>query len=300
MRAGGGGRTIVRVRPHQSIPSWLILSLAWLLPGCASAPQKVAPERHDAAALTVVAEIALKRGDCKGASEAYAKAASVGAASLARRASEVALTCEHLPAAWQSVSRWRSLTPDDREAMATYAAVALKLYRLPEARVAIGEFSHSSSPIHGPTDPAEYGLPELAGLLLEHSDAAAVLTAMAGALEPENPSPDTLALLGELALSAYDAKRAQHYAELALQRDPKSFAALRVLARAYVMHGDAPHAIETARAAMHVDAARGAFELAEILTELDRDVGKEQERGVVALTGGGELREPLFGLIEVP
>ena len=38
-----------------------------------------------------VAEIALERGDCKGASESYAKAAAVGAVSLARRATEVRL-----------------------------------------------------------------------------------------------------------------------------------------------------------------------------------------------------------------
>ncbi len=277
MRDGRGGRTIVHVRTLESIRPWLILGLACLLPACASAPRKVTPEKHDAAALTVVAEIALKRGDCKGASETYAQAAAVGAASLARRASEVALTCEHLPAAWQSAGRWRTLAPDDREAMATYAAVALKLYRLPEARAAIVGFARSKSPTRSEGDPAEYALPELAALLLEHSDAAAVLAAMSGALEPENPSPDTLALLGELALSAFDAKRAQHYAELALQRDPKSFAATRVLSRAYVMLGDAPHAIATARDAMRVDAAHGAFELAEILTELDRIEEAHQE-----------------------
>ena len=56
-----------------------------------------------------LAEIALKRGDCKTASESYAKAASLdGCRPLARRASEVSLRCEHLPAAWESVNRWRS------------------------------------------------------------------------------------------------------------------------------------------------------------------------------------------------
>src|ERR1700732_4399071 len=81
-----------------------------LVAGCSSLhPQKEAAPKGDPVALTVVAESALGRGDCKGASESYAKAAEVGAASLARRASEVALACEHLPAAWESVTRWRSL-----------------------------------------------------------------------------------------------------------------------------------------------------------------------------------------------
>lgn len=278
MRDGKGGRTIVLVRAIKSIhplivPGVLSLMLA-LLSACASAPRKAAPEAHDAAALTVVAEIALKRGDCKEAAETYAKAAAVGAASLARRASEVAVACEHLPAAWQSVSRWRTLAPQDPEAAALYAAVALKLYRLPEARSAIGEFSHAKNSARSSQDT---GLPELAALLLEHSDASAVLTVMGGALELQDPSPDTLALLGELALDSFDAKRAEHYAEQALQHDGKDFAAMRVLARAYVMHGDAPNAIATARHAMIADSARGAFELAEILTDLDRLEEAHQE-----------------------
>ena len=50
------------------------------------------------------------------------------------------MACEHLPAAWQSANRWRTLAPSDREATALYAAVALKLYRTSEARAAIHEF----------------------------------------------------------------------------------------------------------------------------------------------------------------
>jgi tetratricopeptide (TPR) repeat protein len=272
MRRRGKSRTIPHVRLSKTTPLWILLGLAVLLPGCTSVPaQKAAPEPQTSAASTVLAEIALKRGDCKGASESYAKAAAAGTAvSLARRASEVAVACEHLPAAWQSVNRWRALAPGDREATALYAAVALKLYRMPEARSAILEFSHEKPAAGGtpPKDPP--GLATLAALLLEHSDASAVLAAMGGALDSENPPPDTLALLGELSLDSFDSRRAQRYAEEALQRDGKDFAAMRVLARAYVMHGDPSKAIATARSAMTLDGTRGAFELAEIFTELDR------------------------------
>jgi tetratricopeptide (TPR) repeat protein len=268
MRRRGKSRTIPHVRLSKTTPLWILLGLAVLLPGCTSVPaQKAAPEPQTSAASTVLAEIALKRGDCKGASESYAKAAAAGTAvSLARRASEVAVACEHLPAAWQSVNRWRALAPGDREATALYAAVALKLYRMPEARSAILEFSHEKPAAGGtpPKDPP--GLATLAALLLEHSDASAVLAAMGGALDSENPPPDTLALLGELSLDSFDSRRAQRYAEEALQRDGKDFAAMRVLARAYVMHGDPSKAIATARSAMTLDGTRGAFELAEIFT----------------------------------
>lgn len=328
-----------QVHPIKSlVPSWTAAAcLAALLAGCAtSPPPKTAAEKHEtSAAMTVVAEIALKRGDCKEASESYAQAAMVGDAALAKRATEVAMTCEHLPAAWKAAARWHSLAPDDREASASYAAVALKLYRLTEARAAIVDFAKSKAPLstdvpkagQGPGQkpargadansgsgedagpqtsggarsgkgravnpgnpgagprpaadsdqaPRAVGLPELTALLLAQSDASTVLAAMSGALDSNNPSSETLALLGELALDSYDSQRAQRYAELALDHDPKDFDAKRILARAYVVRGDATKAIAAAHDAMNTDARRGAFELAEVLAQLDRVEEAHQE-----------------------
>jgi tetratricopeptide (TPR) repeat protein len=118
---------------------------------------------------------------------------------------------------------------------------------------------------------------ELTALLLEESDAPAVLNAMSGALEPSATTPETLTLLGELALAAYDAQRAQGYAQQVLQHDPKDAAALRVLARAYVVRGDASEALATARKAKADDATHGGFELAEVLAALDRNEEAHQE-----------------------
>ena len=287
---------------------------ASLLAGCAGVrpATKAAPPPlpgGDASALTVVAEVALKRGDCRAASEAYAHGAAVAAdVQLARRATQVAMACEHLPAAWQAATRWRALAPGDREADALYAAVALKLYHTSEARAAIHDFwraeehaNSASAALTKPTQPdaaAGKGPPpapeatpaapraaqrtaksmtELTALLLEESDAPAVLMAMSGALEPTANSPETLTLLGELALAAYDGQRAAGYAQQALQRDPKDPAALRVLARAYVVRGDAPQAVATARQAKAHDGTRGGFELAEILASLDRNEEAHQE-----------------------
>lgn len=320
-----------RIRPRGAVWRLLLgLSLSLtLVAGCSSMhPQKKeATPKGDPAALTVVAEIALERGDCKGASESYAKAAEVGAASLARRATEVALACEHLPAAWESVTRWRTLAPTDREANAMYAAVALKLYRIPEARTAINDFSKAppaaargkaagepgQSDDAGAADNAgppggrgkspgkagadrkpgqpDASLAALTALLLEQSDAPTVLAAMSGTLESASGSPESLSLLGELSLSAYDAQRAERYAQQALERNPNDFAAKRVLARAYVVRGDATKAIATAREAMRDDPSHSIFDLAEVLAELDRveEAHQELERLRSAKAPTGEI-----------
>src|SRR5580700_9965705 len=92
------------------------LIAAALLAGCAGLRQQPGPPPSaaaDATALTLTAEAALKRGDCRAAAGADAR--------LARRATEVAVACEHLPAAWGAVSRWRTLAPSDRDANALYA-----------------------------------------------------------------------------------------------------------------------------------------------------------------------------------
>lgn len=259
-------------------------------PAAATAPSSTVT------ALTVTAEAALKRGDCREASESYAKAAATGDVQLARRATQVAMACEHLPAAWASATRWRSLAPTDREANALYAAIALKLYRTGDARVAIHEFwrveeqmnaaaaaskgaGDNATPVtpHKSEERTARSMTELTALLLEESDAPAVLIAMSGALEPNANSTDTLTLLGELALAAYDGDRAARYAQQALQHDPQDLAALRILARAYVMQGDASQALATARKAKTDDAQRGGLELAEILASLDRSEEAHQE-----------------------
>jgi tetratricopeptide (TPR) repeat protein len=296
---------------------------ASLLAGCAavhpakSSPAPAASPASDASALTVMAEVALKRGDCRAASESYARAAALSAdVPLVRHATQVAMACEHLPAAWAAATRWRALAPEDREGNALYAAVALKLYHTSEARTAIRDFWHSeehasvATPPGGKSDgrdpatgnaptPAAGGAPaaprqpqraargmsELTALLLEESDAPAVLNAMSGALETSATTPETLTLLGELALAAYDAQRAQGYAQQVLQHDPKDAAALRVLARAYVVRGDASDALATARKAKADDATRGGFELAEVLAALDRNEEAHQELEHLRMAG---------------
>ena len=293
--------------------------------GCSSMrPAKQESPKGDPVAMGVVAEIALQRGDCKTASETYAKAAEVSNdVAFVKHATQVALKCEHLPAAWQAVARWHALAPGSAEADANYAGVAVKLYHLTEARAAIKDFSLAPLPlpppaetpkakgsggVAAPTDegaddaasstggagaggksrgdgdgksdkPLLLSLTALTALLLEESDAPTVFAAMSGTLE-STASPEATSLLSELALNAYDSERAERYAEAALQRNPKDSEAKLVLARAYVIRGDAAKAIATAREAMRDDPRESGFDLAEVLIALDRleDAHQELER----------------------
>ena len=138
----------------------------------------------------------------------------------------MALACEHLPAAWSAVSRWRTLAPSDHDANARYALVALKLYRTADARAAVADYCRAVPAQTAPADAPSNGarrrgpgqaqgiraLADLISLLLEETDAPAVLAAMSAVPEPTASDPQALALFGELALAAYDGKRAEEFA----------------------------------------------------------------------------------------
>jgi tetratricopeptide (TPR) repeat protein len=212
----------------------------------------------------------------------------------------VAVACEHLPAAWGAVSRWRTLAPSDRDANALYALVALKLYRTADARAGVADYCRAvlaeSAPASAAADgarksrpgrdPGVRALADLISLLLEETDAPAVLAAMSAVPEPTASQPQALALFGELALAAYDGKRAEEFAQRALARDLADLAALHVLARAYVLRGDADHAIAIARSAVAADPVRGGLELAEVLASLDRVEEAHQQLESLRGTGG--------------
>jgi tetratricopeptide (TPR) repeat protein len=277
-----GGRKVSIVASVRNLLAPLSsLSLA-IIAGCATVrPAKPPPPTPDAAALTIVAEIALQRGDCKTASETYARAAQLASAPVAQRASEVGLACEDLPAAWASAQRWRELAPQSQEADAVYATVALKLYRLADARAAVRAFL-SVPP--APAGPAKANradrVADLTSLLLEEADAPEVFAALNGLIDTANASAARLTLLGELALEAYDARSAERYALQAVRENPKDLPANRLLARAYVVLGEPAKAIAVARRLRREEPRRGMFELADVYQELGRveDAYQELER----------------------
>ena len=247
--------------------SCLFFALSLLVTGCAGAESrgKVTEAARDPNASTVIAEIALERGDCKAAAETYAAAAQKGDLAVARRASEVSLACEHLPAAWDSVKRWRALAPTDPDAATIYATVALKLYRVPDAKSALVTVFKN---IGGPEGDSK--LAELSQLFLQEADASSTFAAMSGAINTDDASPGALSLLAELALEAYDTKRAEQFVSLSLKKDPGAYEARHILTRAYVMKGDGAAAVQMARDIATLDTQRGQFELAETFIALDR------------------------------
>jgi tetratricopeptide (TPR) repeat protein len=228
----------------------------------------------DPAQASVAGELALQRGDCRTAAEDFA-AASVGAtAQMASHATEVALDCEHIPAAWTAARNWLKVAPQDPQAALVYATVALKLYHIAEARAAI------TTALAADTKATDAQLVGSMQVLIQQSDATAAFAALDAVIDTPQRSATVLTALGDLAVQAYDFTRAEHLVQEALQRDPKSTDALRLMSRIAVLRGDAALAESTARRVMQLDATDGTFELAEVLQDLGRadEARKELER----------------------
>lgn len=241
---------------------------AMFLAGCHTAPVKLnAPEpAPDPSALTVMAEVALQKGDCRAAADDYALAAEHGNATLARRASEVSLACHDLPDAWRAVTRWHAVAPTDRNAQLVYGTVALMLYRIAEARQSLAPL------VAGTGRTAERDALSLVQLLSDDPEVGPIptLAALGPSIDPHKASPLVLGAFGALALEASNFHAAELRVQQLLERDPQSGTARQLLARLRVLQGDGPGAIAAARDAMRVDPAGNKFELADVLTGLDR------------------------------
>lgn len=247
--------------------------LASVTTACRTAPPARAQAQPpaDTNAQTVVAEIALQKGDCRSAADTYAAAASQGPATLARRATEVSFACENMPAAWQSAGRWRTLAPADKDAAVMYGTVALRLYYIQQARTALQPL------LKAPDLKSQRYLVSVVDLITQESgDATATFAALDDSLDAKTSSPLVLAAFGQLGIEAYNFNRADKHLEEALQQDANSGIALRLQAHLRVLRGDASGAIATARQAMQVDPSGSTFELAEVYTELDH---LEEARG---------------------
>jgi tetratricopeptide (TPR) repeat protein len=242
-------------------------------------PASAAPPAHehetDPKALTVVAEIALERGDCLAAADGYARAAAASPlADLAKRATEVGVACEQWPIAQRAAERWRALAPQDASAVRAAGLVTLKLYRIAEARAAFSELLTLAG------KDAERTLIELVPLAAQTSSAGAALRALQDSASAPGSSANMLVVAGALAFEADNFTLARDLALRAAQLDPKSADALALLAQVRVGTGDAEGALAAARQAMELAPAAQRFRLAETLTDLDHleEARKELER----------------------
>ncbi len=234
-----------------------------------------------------MAEVALEKGDCRVAADDYASAASRGPAELARRASEVGLACQNIPAAWTSAERWRTLAPRDRDASLVYGTIALALYHIPQARDALTPILKGNGP------KADRDALSVLSLLSDDPDigASTTLAALGNTVDAHSSSLVVLTAFGALALEAGDFNLAELRAHQVLARDAASSGALRLLASVRVRRGDADGAIAAARDAMRADPNGSAFELADVLIGLDRleEARQELERLRATDASAGEI-----------
>lgn len=248
---------------------------AALTPVVATAPAGADPAvPTDPAQANVAGELALERGDCRGAADDFAVASAGTSPQIANHATEVAMNCENIPAAWTAAQNWMKVAPKDPQAALVYATVALKLYHVAEARAAI------AAALATDTRATDQDLVGSMQVLAEQSDATAAFAALFPVIDTAQRSAPVLTALADLAVEAYDFKRAEHLVQEALQRDPKSTDALRLMARIAVLRGDGTLALSTAREVVRLDPTDGTFEVAEVLQDLGRteEARKELER----------------------
>jgi tetratricopeptide (TPR) repeat protein len=234
------------------------LALAALFPLAATA---LSTTNSDNAAL-VLADMALSRGDCKGGTDRYMKAAmATNDAQISERANKVAAECQQIGAAAKAARRWQKLEPDSAGAAAAVALSAVQLYQ-PEIASAAILRTHELG-----------GEEALVKLIGEASDAGGTAIALA-TLKPMFEAPDVsdrlLAAGVDLALEAFDFQTAHKLADKMLASEPASGEARAQLARVHTAEGNAVAAIALAQEAAALDPDGNRFAYADTLLRLDR------------------------------
>jgi tetratricopeptide (TPR) repeat protein len=226
----------------------------------------------DANAQTMVAELALERGNCRAAAEAYAEAArgDVPVATL-QRAFDVAFQCHQYEPAAAIAKTWRKRAPDDALAAKSAALVALTLGRNAEGAQALREAVRL-----GTVKPSA-ALAELAPAVAATDNEYGGYMALRGVAPLDQFDAAALTALAESAHDAWRFADARELAQLATKADPKSGPAWTILARTLADEGDANGAIAAANTARQVDPGDSAFALASTLIALDRLEEAHQE-----------------------
>jgi predicted Zn-dependent protease len=185
----------------------------------------------------MVAEVALERGQCREAAEAYARAAAVATdVAVASRATQVAIGCEQLPLAQRSAQRWQALAPTAGEPALARAIVALKLYQLDEGRKALALWRDSGAA--GNQDPGRF-----AELLENETEATAAYRVFGDVLLNDDATADVVLAQSLLALHAYDLKTAATLAQRALELESGLVPARLVLIRTQALQGNYEQAL---------------------------------------------------------
>jgi len=210
----------------------------------------------------VLADMALSRGDCRGGTERYIKAAwATNDARISQRASEIASECQQIGASAKAARRWQKLDPESAGASAAVALAAVRLYQPVEASAAILR-THALG-----------GDESLIKLIGDASDAGGSAIALK-TLRPKLDSPEVserlLAAGVDLALESFDFAAAHKLAERMLTNEPASGTARAQLARVLTAEGDAVSAVAVAQEAAALEPDTERFAYVDTLMRLDR------------------------------
>lgn len=240
----------------------------------------------------LAAELARERGECRESAEAYVKAANASRdPRIARRATDVALECAHLPAAWQAATRWRELDPENVDALRAAGLVALELWRIDAARGLFRDL------LAKPDVEPDRALGDLLPLVTEGEHVHAAWLAFGTVVDRKAAAPATLLALARLAAAADNHDAAREVLAALPPGDPGAEVAAgvaRLRAQLAAARGDADVALAAAREAARLDPGENAFTVAEVLVELDR--AEEAHRELERLQGeGGAPPRPRVG-----
>ena len=251
--------------PRKSAALLISLALAALLPAVSHALSTTNSDKAD----LILADMALSRGDCRGGTDRYVKAAlATSDAKISERATKVASECQQIAASAKTARRWQKLEPESAEAAAAVALAAVRLYQTTDASAVILR-THELG-----------GDDALIKLITELSDAGGTAITL-NTLRPMLDSPDVsdkLLTAGvDLALENFDFATAHKYADRLLNSEPASGDARAQLARVLTAEGNSVAAIAISQEAAALDPENQRFAYADTLMRLDRIDEARQE-----------------------
>lgn len=255
--------------PRNTTPAGLSLALSIVLAAFVPAVSSALSTTNSDNATLVLADMALSRGDCKGGTERYLKAAlSTSDATISERANKVASECQQIGASMKAARRWQKLEPQSPGASAAVALAAVRLYQPAEAGPAILK-THQLG-----------GDEALIKLITEVSDAGGTAIAL-NTLRPVFDAPEVsdklLSAAVDLALESFDFATAHKLADRMLTSEPASGGARAQLARVLTAEGDAVGAIAVSQEAAALEPETERFAYVDTLLRLDRMDEARQE-----------------------
>src|SRR4051812_49269451 len=254
----GDGPVIVPAMPRNAIIKLISLVLA----ATACVPASALNTTNSDNAVLQLADMALSRGDCKGGTERYMKAAmATNDAQISERANKIAAECQQIAASARAARRWQKLEPDSPGASAAVALAAVRLYQSDEASAAILKTYQLGG---------DEALVKLIGEASDAGGTAIALSTLRPLFESKDVSDKVLSAGADLALEAFDFATAHKLAEKMLTNEPASGDARALLARVYTAEGNSVAAVATAQEAAALDPDTQRFAYVDTLLRLDR------------------------------